>query len=224
MGRPAKAESAYFILGQPIMDLEQRRLPENSALRLSIDNFISTAATCDFRREKHQDRVTGLCCAIGEKIGLSTKTISGLRVSAALHDLGLLRVPEKVLDKRSALTYDEAALIKKHPQTAYQFLSHVDFPWPVAEIVLQHHEHFDGSGYPNGLAGDQIRLEAKIICVADTFEAITSKRPHRPAATVIEAATELEEKCGSFYDPDVVNALLNLVRGMELFGKGWSVH
>lgn len=210
-------------IGQSMMDLGQRRLPENEALRLTIDKVISKAETCDFRREKHQSRVTELCCAIGEKMGLSTENISGLRVSAALHDLGLLRVPEEVLRKPGALTDEETALIKKHPQIAYQFLARVDFPWPVAEIVLQHHEHFDGSGYPNGLAGDQIRLEAKIICVADTFEAITSKRPHRPAATVIEAAAELEVKCGLLYDPDVVNAFLYLVHGMELFVNEWSV-
>ena len=204
------------------MHIEQRRLPENSALRLSIDNFISTAETCDFRREKHQYRVSDLCCAIGEKIGLSTENISGLRVSALLHDLGLLRVPEEVLGKPSTLTDDESALIKKHPQTAYQFISHVDFPWPVAEIVLQHHEHFDGSGYPNGLAGDQIRIEAKIICVADAVEALTSERPHKPAATLIEAVAELGKKSGSFYDPDVMSAFLHLVLGGKLLVKGWA--
>ena len=204
------------------MQLGQRRLPENSELRLAIDNFLSTAELCDISREKHQNRVTDLCCAIGENIGLDKEDMTGLRLSASLHDLGLWRVPKEVLEKSSALTDDESALIREHPQTAYQFLSHVDFPWPLAEIVLQHHEYMDGSGYPNGLVGDQIRIEAKIICVADTVEAITSKRPHRPAATVIEASAELIKKCGSFYDPDVVDAFLQLVHGRELFVRGWS--
>jgi len=204
------------------MHLGQRRLPENEALRLSIDKFIRIAEACDTGREKHQIRVTNLCNAIGERIGLDKKRLKGLRISAALHDLGLLNVPEVVLGKPCALTDDEFALIREHPQTAYQFLSQVDFPWPVAQIVLQHHEYFDGSGYPNGLAGDQIRIEAKIICAADTFEAITFTRPHRPAATVIEAAAELKIKSGSLYDPDVVDALFSLFLGKELFVKGWS--
>ena len=204
------------------MHLEQRRLPENNPLRLSIDNFISTAETCDARREKHQIRVTNLCHAVGKRLGLSKKILKGLTVSAALHDLGLLRVPEEVLGKPGALTAEESALVRNHPQMAYQFLSKVDFPWPVAEIVLQHHEYFDGSGYPNGLAGDQIRIEARIICAADTFEAITSARPHRPGATVIEAAAELKIKSGSLYDPDVVDALFALFIGEELFVQGWS--
>ena len=182
---------------------------------------MSAAEACDIRREGHQNRVTDLCCAIGENIGLSKDGITGLRLSASFHDLSLLRVPEEVLGKPSALTNDEFALIREHPQTAYQFLSQVDFLWPVAEIVLQHHEHFDGSGYPNGLAGDQIRIEAKIICVADTIDAITSKRPHRPAATVTEAVTELGKKSGSFYDPDVVNAFQELVVDGGLLVKGW---
>lgn len=204
------------------MELEQRRLPENSTLRLSIDQFISTAETCDIRREKHQIRVSNLCQAIGKRIGLDKKSLKGLSMSASLHDWGLLRVPEVVLAKQSALTDDELALIREHPKTAYQVLSQVDFPWPVAEIVLQHHEHFDGSGYPNGLVGDQIRIEARIICAADAFEAITFTRPHRPAATVIEAAAELKIMSGSFYDPDVVEALMYLFIGDELFVKGWS--
>ena len=163
-----------------------------------------------------------MSCAIGERIGLSTENISGLRVSALLLDLGLLLVPEELLGKLSPLTDNEFALIKKHPQTACQFLSEVGFPWPVAEIVLQHREHFDGSGYPNGLAGDQIRIEAKIICVADAFEKITSKHPHKSASTIIEAVAELGKKRGSFYDPDVWSAFLQLVIGGKLLVKGWA--
>ena len=111
------------------MHIEQRRLPENLTLRLSIDDFIRIAETCDSSREKHQNRVTDLCCAIGEKIGLDKEDMEGLRVSALLHDLGLMHVSEEVLGKPSALTDEESALIKEHPQTAYQYISHVDFPW-----------------------------------------------------------------------------------------------
>lgn len=205
-----------------MMHLEQQRLPENSQLRFVIDNFIGSDEKRYVRGKKHKNRVIDLCSAIGKKIGLDTENLKALRMSASLHDLGLLRVPEETIEKPTPLTDDEVALIREHPQTGYQLLSFADYPWPVAEIVLQHHEHIDGSGYPNKLTADQIRIEAKIICVADTIEAITSNRPHRRAATMMEATAELEDKCGLFYDPDVVHAFLQLVHGSELFVKGWS--
>ena len=204
------------------MPVKQRRLPENAELRLAIDNLVKSAETIDVRRLKHQQHVTHLCCAIGEKFGLNQDVLKGLSISASLHDLGLLRVPEEILGKPGTLTAEEVFLIKQHPQTGYQFLQQVDFPWPVAEIVLQHHEHFDGSGYPSGLVGNQIRIEARMICVADAVEAITSNSPHRPAGTVLEATEELKKGSGSLYDPDVVEAFLQLVHGRILQAKGWA--
>jgi len=202
------------------MSIEHRKA-ENFGLRVAIDDFIKTAEMCDALRVSHQDRVSQLCCAMGQKLGLNLKTLRGLLISASLHDLGLVRVPDEVIAKSSMLTDAEIALIEKHPQTGYDLLSHVDFPWPVAEITLQHHEHFDGSGYPNGLEDDQILDEAKIICVADAVEAIISTRPHRPAADLQKAIEEMEKGSGSLYDPDAVDAFLHLISDGKLFVKGW---
>ncbi len=201
--------------------MEQRRKPENSQLRLAIDNFVKTAETCDTRRLQHQKRVAYLCCAMGEKLGLNLAKLTGLRVSATLHDLGLVLIPDEVLSKSSNLTDTEFALVQKHPQIGYEYLKRVDFPWPIAEIILQHHEHFDGSGYPNGLVDDQILDEAKIIRVADTVEAIISTRPYRPAADLKKAIEELEKGRGSFYGPNVVDAFLQLISHGKLLVKGW---
>jgi HD-GYP domain-containing protein (c-di-GMP phosphodiesterase class II) len=205
------------------MNKEQRRKTDNSNLRLTIDRFVKTAEVCDVQRLSHQTRVSQLCCAMGEKLGLNLDTLRGLSVSASMHDLGLLCVPEEVIGKSGMLTDAELELIRKHPQTGYENLKEVDFPWPIAEIILQHHEHFDGSGYPNNLTDDQIRDEAKIICVADAVEAITSIRPHRSASSLEEAAEEIGKRSGSFYDPDAVDAFLQLIRGGKLIVKGWAV-
>ena len=204
------------------MHEEQRRLSENSELRLVIDNFIGSDETRFLRSNTHKNRVIDLCAAIGEKMDLDTESQIALKLSASVHDLGLLRVPEATMEKSTPLTDDEFALIREHPQTGYQLLANIDCQSPVAEIVLQHHEHCDGSGYPNHLRDDEIRIEARIICVADTVEAITSNRPHRRAATVIEAAAEVRRKCGSFYDPGVVDAFLQLIHGGSLLVRGWS--
>lgn len=208
-------------MGVNHMTLEQRQLSENTNLRLAIDNLVRTASTCDARRASHQIRVTYLCCAMAEKLGLSLSTIKGLSVSASLHDLGLLRVPTDILEKSGELTDDEVRIMRVHPQTGYELLKNVDFPWPVAEIILQHHEHFDGSGYPSGLVGDKIRDEAKIICVADTVEAITAIRPYHPAAHLQQAIDEIERGSGSFYDSDAVDAVLQLIHNGKLIVNGW---
>ena len=126
-----------------------RRKTENAELRLTIGNFAKTGEVCDALRINHQDRVSQLCCAMGDKLGLNLTTLRGLRVSASLHDLGMVHVPEEILRKSSMLTDAEVTLVRNHPQSGYEMLKHADFPWPVAEIILQHHEHFDGSGYPN---------------------------------------------------------------------------
>lgn len=202
--------------------VNHRRRHENADLRLAIIDFECIAEMIDVRRLNHQKRVMHLCNAIGNKIGLNRDTHKGLSISSSFHDVGLFSVREKILEKASALTGDEIALIREHPQIGYQLLQIVDFPWPVAEIVLQHHEHIDGSGYPNNLTGKKIRIEARIICVAEAVEAITSNRPHRPARTILEAVEEIKKGSGSLYDLNVVEAFLVLVHGMILQVKGWS--
>ncbi len=165
----------------------------------------------------HQLRVAKLAVAIAEEMGIPADQISGLRYACLVHDIGKLAVPAEILSKPSSLTDTEFALIKLHPQQAYDILKEIDFPWPVADIVLQHHERLDGSGYPQGLKGDEIMLEARILAVADIVEAISSHRPYRPALGIEVALSEIKEKRGTLYDPEVVDACVSVFEKGFLF-------
>ncbi|MBC7318912.1 HD domain-containing protein, partial [Candidatus Bipolaricaulota bacterium] len=137
--------------------------------------------------------------------------------AALLHDVGkALYVPTDILSKPGKLTALEMALIREHPKAGYEILTRVNFPWPVAEIVYQHHERLDGSGYPRGLKGEEILLEARILAVADVVEAMSSHRPYRPAHPLEKAFAEIRENAGKLYDPDVVEACL------RVFQKGFQ--
>ena len=132
----------------------------------------------------HQHRATQLACAISKEMGLSEQQIEGIRMAGLIHDLGKMNVPSKILSKPSPLTVLEYGLIKSHPQDGYDILKTIEFVWPVAQILLQHHERMDGSGYPAGLLGEEILLEARILAVADVVEAMASDRPHRLALDI----------------------------------------
>jgi len=175
----------------------------------------------------HQQRVTQLACAIAEEMGLSRDQIEGLHVAGSLHDMGKILVPAEILNKPGRLTESEAGqvqshaqaghdilmgLIKGHPQAGYDILKEIDFPWPVAQIVLQHHERLDGSGYPKGLKSDDIILEARILIVADVVEAMSSHRPYRPALGIEKALEEISAHRGKQYDPKVVDVCLRLFK------------
>jgi len=161
----------------------------------------------------HQQRVGELAVAIAEEMGLPTDKVEAIRYAALVHDIGKLAVPAEILAKPSALTDTESALIKFHPQQAYEILKGIDFPWPVADIVLQHHERLDGSGYPQGLKGEELVLEARILAVADVVEAMSSHRPYRPALGIDAALDEIRKSKGKLYDPDVVDACLAAFKG-----------
>lgn len=139
-------------------------------------------------------------------MGLSEDLINGLRLSSIIHDVGKIQVPAEILSKPGRLTPIEFALIREHAQAEYDIVKDIDFPWPVADIILQHHERLDGSGYPRGLKADQILIEAKILAVADVLEAMMSHRPYRPALGVHAALVEIESSKGRLYDPAVVDA------------------
>jgi len=165
----------------------------------------------------HQRRVTELALAIAQEMGLSGERLKGLQVASLLHDIGKgLIVPAEILSKPGRLTMWEMALIRIHPQAGYEVLKKVDFPWPVAEIVHQHHERLDGSGYPLGLKDRDILLEAKIIAVADVVEAMSSHRPYRPSLGTEKALEEIEAHKGVLYDPQVVEACL------RVFARGFT--
>jgi PAS domain S-box-containing protein len=160
----------------------------------------------------HERRVAEICAAIGTELGLAAERIEGLRVAGSVHDVGKIAVPAEILSKPSRLTPAEYELVKQHAQLGYEVLKEVQFPWPVAEVAWQHHERMDGSGYPRGQKGEAILLEARILAVADTLEAMSSHRPYRPGLGIDRALGEIEGGRGRLYDPQVVDACLRLYR------------
>lgn len=201
------------------LELEQlaRAQAIENALFQFVDALSSAVELRDPYTSGHQRRVAELACAIAEEMGLSAEQVKVIRVAALLHDIGkALFVPIEILSKPGKLTDLEMALIREHPKAGYEILKRVEFPWPVAEIVYQHHERLDGSGYPRGLKGEEILLEAKIIAVADVVEAMSSHRPYRPALGVDEALAEIRKNAGNLYDPEVVEAC------ERVFAKGFT--
>jgi HD-GYP domain-containing protein (c-di-GMP phosphodiesterase class II) len=154
----------------------------------------------------HQRRVAQLACAIAREMNLPDGQICGIRITGAIHDIGKIAVPGDILSKPVKLSAEEFTIVKTHPQVAYDILRNLDFPWPVAETVLQHHERLDGSGYPRGISGKAIILEARILCVADVVESMVSHRPYRPALGEEKALYEITQNRGILYDPTVADA------------------
>jgi len=203
-------------LAYGIVTLRTRAAHEQQAslLRQSLEQSIQTiAATVEARdpyTAGHQRRVGELATAIAREMGLPEEQIHGIHFAAIIHDLGKIRVPAEILSKPGKLTFNEYMLIKDHPQAGYDILKNVKYPWPIADIVLQHHEKLDGSGYPQGLTEGQILLEARILTVADVVEAISSHRPYRPGLGIDTALEEIERNRGGLYDPKVVDACIRL--------------
>ena len=161
----------------------------------------------------HQQRTTSLAEAIAREMGLPPEKIEGLHMAGLVHDVGKISIPAEILSKPTKLTPGEYALVKTHAQRGYEILKDVEFPWPLAEIVYEHHERMDGSGYPRGLKGDEILMEARILSLSDTVEAMISNRPYRPALGPKMALAEVEKNKGIFYDADVAETCLKLFRG-----------
>ena len=160
----------------------------------------------------HQYRVSQLATLIAKELKFTTESLEGIRVAALVHDIGKISIPAEILSKPSKLNQIEYSLIKDHCKIGYDILKNINFPWPVAKIILQHHERINGSGYPQGLTDDEILLEAKIMGVADVVEAMSSYRPYRPALGIDEALKEISQKKGIFYENEVVNICLKLFR------------
>lgn len=160
----------------------------------------------------HQSRVADLARSIAKEMNLSEDQVDAVRMAGIIHDIGKIAVPAEILSKPGKLSKSEFSLIKEHSRSGYEILKKANLPWPIADIILQHHERLDGSGYPQGLKGDGIKLEAKIIAVADVVEAMSSHRPYRAALGVDKALEEISEKKGILYDPAVVDACLRLFR------------
>jgi len=203
-------------------DITERKQSEEKlketldTLRRSISTTIQVLGTASEARDPytagHQRRVTDLARAIATEMGLSYNTIEGIRMAGAIHDIGKISVPPEILCKSSMLTNIEFSLIKNHSQFSYEIIKDVESPWPLADIVHQHHERMNGSGYPQGLKGENILIEARIIAVADVVEAMMSYRPYRPALGLEIALAEIENNTGTLYDRDVADACLKLFR------------
>jgi len=156
-----------------------------------------------------------LATAIAKEINLSQDKIEGVRIASLIHDIGKIGIPTEILSKPTKLSDIEFSLIKEHPQIGHDILKSNDFSHPIAQIILQHHERLNGSGYPNNLKGDKILPEAKIIAVADVIEAMSSHRPYRPALGNDKALEEISQNKGILYDPDIVDACMKLFKEKE---------
>lgn len=194
---------------------EERIRQAHERLRQSLEGTIRAIATAVEARDPytagHQRRVAALAAAIAMEMGLDVRTTEGIRLGAEIHDIGKIHVPAEILAKPGRLTDTEYALVKEHTQVGYDILKGIAFPWPVADIAHQHHERLDGLGYPQGLKGDAICLEARIVAVADVVEAMAMHRPYRPAVGVDAALAEIEKGKGRRYDPQAVDACLKLL-------------
>ncbi len=182
----------------------------HEALEGTIQAMAVTIEIRDPYTAGHQRRVSKLSCAIAQDLGMSEFEVEGLRVAGDIHDIGKIYVPAEILSKPGQITAIEYGIIKTHPQVGFDILKTIKFPWPVAQIVLQHHERLDGSGYPLGLVSHQILKEARILTVADIVEAMSSHRPYRPAQGIDKALAEVVQNKSRFYDSDAVDACVKL--------------
>jgi putative nucleotidyltransferase with HDIG domain len=182
------------------------------ALEGTVRAMSLTIEMRDLYTAGHQRRVSSLAVAIAEELHLPSEKIEGLRLAGIIHDIGKIAMPAEILTKPTRLTKTEFQLVKDHPRIGYDILKSIQFPWPVAHIILQHHERMDGSGYPDGLLGDAILLEARILAVADVVEALSSHRPYRPALGLEKALEEIRRGRGTRYDMRVVDACVRLFK------------
>jgi putative nucleotidyltransferase with HDIG domain len=184
-----------------------------------MEDTISTigkiAETRDPYTAGHQKNVSQIATFIAQEMKLPKDKIEGIRIASLVHDIGKISIPSEILNKPTKLREIEFGLIKNHSQVGHDVLKSIDFPWPVARIVLQHHERLNGTGYPNKLKGDKILLESRIIGVTDVVEAMSSHRPYRPALGIDAALEEISQNRDILYDPEVVDTCLKLFKEKE---------
>ena len=205
-----------------VIDITERKQAEGQLLKSldSLKNAVGTtihvlASAIEVRdpyTSGHQLRSADLARAIATEMGLLKDKIDGIRMAASIHDIGKLSIPAEILSKPTKLTAIEFYLIKVHSQSGYEMLKDVESPWPLAEIIYQHHERMNGSGYPRNLKGNEILMESRILAVADVVEAMASHRPYRPTLGIKAALEEIEKNKGILYDDTVTDACLRLFR------------
>jgi putative nucleotidyltransferase with HDIG domain len=204
---------AFGILTQRVKEAHrehEQRLQKN--MLQTVEAIASIVEMRDPYTSGHQARVAELAREIAREMGLPEEQMQAIHLAGLVHDLGKIRIPAEILSKPSRLNEIEYSLIKMHPQAGYDILKGVDFSWPIAQMVLQHHERMDGSGYPQGLKGEAILPGARILIVADVVEAMSSHRPYRPGLGVKAALDEITRGRGTFYDPQVVDACVALLQ------------
>ena len=195
-------------------ETEERLAISHRQLKSLMHETVESLSTAHEKRDLytagHQRAVSMLSCCIADEMNLSHDQLEGIRISGLLHDIGKVCIPMAILSKPAKLSKEEMALMMQHPVAGYEIVKNVPFPWPVKDIVLQHHERIDGSGYPNGLTGDSIILEAKILAVADVLEAMSAHRPYRPALGLDAALAEITNNAGKKYDISVCDIVVRL--------------
>lgn len=224
-----KCETLFDADGKPLRSLgtlqdvtasmfaEKALSEQHKVLEQALEGTIHTVSMAVELRDPytagHQRRVAELSCAIAQKMGLDEERVRGIRLGATIHDIGKIGIPAEVLSKPSRLTAIELQIVQEHARMGYDILKDVRFPWPVADIAFQHHERMDGSGYPQGLKGEEISLEARIVAVADVVESMATHRPYRPALGMEAAREEIVAGRGTLFDADVVDACLKALDG-----------
>jgi HD-GYP domain-containing protein (c-di-GMP phosphodiesterase class II) len=203
-------------LGEVAGDLERKIATRTAALEESLEQTIAAVAALVEIRDPytagHQRRVAALAGAIAVAMSLPEVVVKGIRLAATIHDIGKIYVPAEILSRPGGLSPLELRFIRTHPQIGHDIMKDVRFPWPIATMILEHHERLDGSGYPSGLAGDAILLGSRIIAVADVVEAMASHRPYRPALGIDAALAEITGHAGRLFDPHVVRTCVQLFR------------
>ncbi len=199
-----------------VIERSSELIESEKKLRLSLVDSITAIASVVEMRDPytagHQRRVAQIAVAISKQLQLPEDRIEGVHLASVVHDVGKIKVPAEILSKPGRLTINEFNLIKEHSQTGHDIIRSIDYPWEIAEIVLQHHERLDGSGYPNGLKGDEILLEAQIIAVADVVESMISHRPYRAGLGVDAALEEIFLHRGNYFNADAVDVCIRLFR------------
>jgi PAS domain S-box-containing protein/putative nucleotidyltransferase with HDIG domain len=221
-GAPIIRDDKVIAVQGVMRDITERKRAEESArnsaqklIKAMEDTMQAMAMIVEMRdpyTAGHQRRVTQLACTIAEDMGLSSEKTTGLRLAGIIHDIGKVRVPSEILTNPNGLSEAERIIIKMHPSLGYDLLKTLNLPWPVADIINQHHERLDGSGYPSGLFGKDIIQEARILAVADVVEAIASHRPYRPALGINKALEEISKQKDILYDAEVVDSCMKIFR------------
>ncbi|MCE5283372.1 MAG: HD domain-containing protein [Deltaproteobacteria bacterium] len=198
-------------------NLEKSREKLQKMMGATVQAMALAMETRDPYTAGHQRRVADLACSIAQEMGISSEEVYGIRMAGLIHDIGKISVPAETLSRPVRLPDVEINLIRIHPQVGFEILKDIEFPWAIGPIVLQHHERMDGSGYPQGLKGDEVCLEAKILAVADVVEAMSSHRPYRPGLGLESALDEIAANRGTLYEAVAVDACLRIfTAGYEL--------